>query len=88
MKKKRIQYGTIVQSRGKWRAFFHPPVSGKAKLVVCDGAETREEAELALAIIKAEYLIQRLLREVGYVKAERLIRALDWCGVMASEVAR
>lgn len=84
----RVQYGTVVKGRNGWRAFFHPPMDRKTKLVVADGAATYAEAELALVIVKTEYLILRMLRECGYEKTRRIIEALDWCEVMGSEIAR
>lgn len=75
-KPERIRFGTIYQRPyGKFQACFWPTKGMKTYLGECD---TRGEAELLLAVAKAAWIKQQLIRELGSCgKALALLRALN-----------
>lgn len=79
----KISYGHIWRNGSGWAAQFCP--SREERIIVYCG-RCPHEAELAIALAKAEWLYRRLCDEVGRDRARRLLSFLDFARAYLSDV--
>lgn len=69
------RYGQAYYYRNRHYAVFRPP--GGDRLYVETNGKTRGEALLALAIVKIEWLANRMLSELGKERATEIVENLS-----------
>jgi hypothetical protein len=82
----KVQCGSVYFSGDRWWGFLRIP--GERQYCVCWSGSTRLEAELAVALAKAEWLYQRIAEECGVEVFRRMLEQLDVAGAYSADVDR